>query len=557
VNLVQSRSRRWLASLLILLPACAGRAQSINAAAEEGIPVTDPLVIAKCGSCHVSDERGNMQSISWSRTTPEGWQDILKDMIVMNGLSVTPAEARPIVKYLSTTHGLAPAESRPVMYDPERLVRDESIPTDGLRDSCAKCHYFARPLSWRRSPQEWKRFDESHAKRYKYRPNAEAVTFLAGAAPLHSPEWDAWSARSKVPELTGRWLVTASLPGHGDYFGEMQVDATGDEEFSTRVNLTSVRDGSKVQRTGRSAVYGGTAWRGRSAGAISSSTVNNPAPDDPSSDAREVMGVAANHLEAEGRWFWGQYQEFGFQVQLRRASAGATLLSIDRPYLKPGSRGNRVRVIGDNFPGGVESADLNFGAGVTVRSVSSTAAEIVADIDVASNAPAGKRDVSFRGVRLPGAIAVYDRIDYIKVTPESAMAAFGDSIHPRGYQQFQAIGYQRGPDGKAHTDDDVALGPVDVSWSVRVFHASDDGSSDSVGRVSAAGLLSPAPANPKANFDVWVIATARDEKDAAGEPLTGRAYVVITVPAYAFNGRQYVRDLERWVDAGPATGATR
>ncbi|MGA3204629.1 MAG: hypothetical protein ABSF12_19225, partial [Bryobacteraceae bacterium] len=49
---------------------------------EEGIPVTDPLVIAKCGSCHASDDRGNMQRISWERTTPEGWQNALKQMIL-------------------------------------------------------------------------------------------------------------------------------------------------------------------------------------------------------------------------------------------------------------------------------------------------------------------------------------------------------------------------------------------------------------------------------------------------------------------------------------------
>jgi quinohemoprotein amine dehydrogenase len=550
VNLFQITLRCSVVGLVILLTGYSAKSQSTNALSEEGIPVKDPLVIAKCGSCHASDERGNMQAISWSRTTPEGWQDILKDMIVMNGLAVTPAEARPIVKYLSTSHGLAPAEARPVMYDPERLVREESIPTDGLRETCAKCHYFARPLSWRRSPEEWKRFDQSHAKRYKYRANPEAVAFLAAAAPLHGPAWDAWASRSKMPELTGRWLVTASLPGHGDYFGEMQVDAVGEDEFTTRVNLTSVKDGSKVQRTGRSAVYGGTAWRGRSAGQGSS----NLAPDDPLSDSREVMWVDPAHGEAEGRWFWGQYQEFGFQVRLRKATTAPALLTIDRSWLKAGSRGNRVRLIGDNFPAAAKQADLNFGPGITVRIVSSTGGEIVADVDVAGDAPAGRRDVAFRNARLPGAVAIYDRIDYIKVTPESAMAAFGDGTHPRGYQQFQAIGYLRGADGKVHTDDDVALGPVDVAWSIRVFHASDDGSSESVARVSAAGLLTPAPANPKANFDVWVIATARDEKDPAGDPLTGRAYVVITVPTYAFNGRQYVRDLERWVDAGPASG---
>src|SRR5271155_4523165 len=69
---------------------------------EAGIPVTDPLVIAKCGTCHTRDERGNMQRISWERTTPEGWQEVLKRMILIDGVSVTAPEARSIVKYLST-----------------------------------------------------------------------------------------------------------------------------------------------------------------------------------------------------------------------------------------------------------------------------------------------------------------------------------------------------------------------------------------------------------------------------------------------------------------------
>src|SRR5215831_1335594 len=69
---------------------------------EPGIPVTDPLVLAKCGTCHTVDERGNLERISWARATPEGWQATTKRMIAENGVSVTPLEARGIVKYLST-----------------------------------------------------------------------------------------------------------------------------------------------------------------------------------------------------------------------------------------------------------------------------------------------------------------------------------------------------------------------------------------------------------------------------------------------------------------------
>jgi quinohemoprotein amine dehydrogenase len=226
---------------------------------------------------------------------------------------------------------------------------------------------------------------------------------------------------------------------------------------------------------------------------------------------------------------------------------------IDRSSLKTGSEANRVRLIGDRIPAHVTPADLDFGPGVTVRRiVSSTGSDVIADVDVASDAPLGKRDVAIRQSVARGAIAVYDRVDYVKVTPDSAMAAFGDQAHAQGYQQFDAIGYQRGADGKPHTADDVDLGPVDVTWSMEVFYAAEGSSADYVGRVSPTGLFTPAAGSPNNNFDVWIIATAKSENSKNGKPLVGKSYLVVTVPTYTFNGRKYVRDLNRWIDDGPA-----
>jgi quinohemoprotein amine dehydrogenase len=140
------------------------------------------------------------------------------------------------------------------------------------------------------------------------------------------------------------------------------------------------------------------------------------------------------------------------------------------------------------------------------------------------------------------------------VTPQSAMASFSDPTHPRGYRQFEATGFQKGPDGKLHTADDLDLGPVDVAWAVQVFHAPEGSNSDYVGTVDSMGLFSPGAQNPNSNFDVWIIATARDDKDAKGVALTDKSYMVLTVPTYIFNGRKYVRDLDRWVDDGSASG---
>jgi quinohemoprotein amine dehydrogenase len=201
-----------------------------------------------------------------------------------------------------------------------------------------------------------------------------------------------------------------------------------------------------------------------------------------------------------------------------------------------------VRLIGDHFPDTVTPADVRVGAGVSVRRIiSKSANEIVAEVDVAEGVVPGQRDVSVGSSRLADAIAVYDRIDYLRVMPDSAMAAFGDETHGRGFQRFEAIAYQRGPDGRLHTADDLELGPVsDAQWSMEVFYETDGSQRETVGSVSQSGLFTPATKNPGANYDIWVVAAARD--------VTGKSYVVVTVPTYVFEGRRYVRDLDRWVE---------
>jgi quinohemoprotein amine dehydrogenase len=516
---------------------------------EEGIAVTDPLVIAKCGTCHPPDARGNLERISWERSTPEGWQEALKKMLLEKRVALSPMEARSVVKYLSSSHGLAPEEAKSVMYYAERRIHDETETTEGTPlAACTKCHQAARPLSWRRSVDDWKQLADTHVQQYGVEPNAAAVAFLAKVAPLRSREWASWSARASAPQLTGRWLVTAHVPGRGTYLGEMQMDSGGaPDEFNTRLTLQSVTDGSTIARTGQILVYGGYAWRGRSRGmnaAISG-------PDDPSSETREALWLSPDQTRAEGRWFWGQYQEFGFDIELRRASSDVTLLAIDRRSLKIGSKATSIRLIGYNLPSQVTPADLNFGPGVVVRQAFSRGSrELAAAVDVAANAVPGWRDITIRGAVLKHAFAIYDRVDYLKVTPESSLAAFGGPKYARGFGQFEAVGYQRGPDGKSHTSDDLELGPVDATWSMEVFYAVDPSGNDKIGKISPTGLLTPAAESPGINYDIWVIATAVNETKKDGRPLVGKGYVVVTVPEYTFNGRRYVRDLDRWIEEG-------
>lgn len=536
---------------------------------EEGIPVKDKLTVEKCGACHTADAKGNLSRISWTRSTPEGWSQAIKRMVRLNGLQITPDESRAVVKYLSSWHGLAPEEAKSVFYLTEhRIVDETSIPNETVR-TCASCHSMAYPLSWRRSKTEWKLLENMHVAMFSQaesqwrRPvSPDGTSPLAFGAPLpdkptptvgqvaldwvsknamlHSPEWEAWRPRIRDPRLAGKWAVSANVPGQGRFVGDMTISPAGSaDEFTTTTTLRSLTTGATITRKGTGLVYAGYSWRGRSEGGAAKSGQ----PGDLQSQTREAMWFSPDQKTAEGRWFFGTYQEFGFDVKMTRTGTGPTVASVMPYALKAGTTGTTVHIYGDSLPASISPADIDLGAGVTVRKVvSATPGDLTVTVDVAASAPDGQRDISVAGSVLEKAVPVYHKVDYLKVTPETALSRLGGSEkHPKGYQQFDAIGYIKGADGKPGTADDVALGPIDVTWSMQEFSAVFyDDDKDFVGTLSPTALFTPnidGP-NPQRRFgrnnygDVWVVATAKTEKDAFGKPLTGRGYLVVTVPAY-------------------------
>lgn len=541
----------------------------------EGIPIADPLVIAKCSACHKRDDKGNLTRISWERTTPEGWEEVIKRMVRLNGLKLTPEEARAIIKSLSASHGLAPEEAKAISYMSEHRLIDEAYPNENIRTTCAACHPFGRVASFRRAPEEWKLLVDLHVALYPVaeltnfrrprgrgpaaggdaaapaagppapQPSDQAIEYLTKTYPLQTAEWASWRTRSRPPRLAGKWLVSAHIVGKGAYWGEMNIDpGAAADEFTTKIRLEPVAGGPSIERSGKVVVFNGYAWRGRSTG-----TASGSAPGDIPAEMRESMTIASDQSEADGRWFWGAYDEFGVDVKLSKATGAATILGLDRAALKTGSQAQRIRILGDSLPAQLAAADLDFGSGVTVRRVAShTAREVVAEVDVAASAISGKRDISVGRAVLPNAIAVYDRIDSIKVIPATSIARLGGaSQHPMGYQQFEVMAYNRGADNKPNTDDDVELGPIDVNWSIEEFHeVFGDDDKEFVGTLNQNGLFTPALDGPNPqrkqirdnNGTVWVVATTKNEKDQNGRPLTGRSYLVVSVPLFIIWDRE-------------------
>jgi len=539
---------------------------------EEGIPVTDALTKAKCGTCHTPDAKGNLSRISWLRTTPEAWAQAIKRMVKLNGLQITPEESRKVVRYLGTSHGLAPEEAKPVMYMPEhRIVDETSIPSESVRGACAACHAFGQPLSWRRSAKEWKLLQDFHVALYaqadaQYRrpavdepgkvfgqptpiaqppgkppitQGAIALDYMRKVAPLSTPEWTQWSARMQAPKLAGKWLVSAFVAGKGYYLGTMTVaPGAADDEFSTAISMHPLSGGEAMTRTGLGIVYAGYSWRGRSAPAgkaASPTSLDNP--------TRETLWFSPDRRTAQGRWFWGDYEEFGWDVKLTRADGSPTIAGVYPTSVKAGAKDAELHIYGDALPTTVKSTDIDLGAGLSVtKLVSAAPGEIVVTVDAAADAKVGVHDVTVGSAVLPAGLPVYKKIDYLKVTPETAIGRLGGSAHfPKGYDQFDAWGFDNGPDGKPYTADDVKVGLVDASWSIEEFQTTFyDDDTKYVGTLSQSALFTPnldgpnpARSNNRNNYgDVWVVAKAKTEKDANGDPLIGKAYLVVAVPAY-------------------------
>jgi quinohemoprotein amine dehydrogenase len=215
--------------------------------------------------------------------------------------------------------------------------------------------------------------------------------------------------------------------------------------------------------------------------------------------------------------------------------------------LRAGSRDHQVTLLGANLPRDVQPAAVDLGPGVRVeRVVRADADSIVVRVAVDEKASVGARDLFVAGASLKSATVVYDKIARIKVTPLAGMARVGGAVFPKQYQQFEAIAYHNGADGKPDTEDDVEIGPVDVAWSLEEYGVTyDDDDIKFVGRIDQRGLFTPALDGPNPQRsgnrnnigDVWVVATYQENETGNGNgtitrPLKARAHLLVTVPLY-------------------------
>lgn len=547
---------------------------------DEGIPVTNAVVTRVCSPCHEVDAKGRMSRVSYRRTTPEGWQQTIKRMVRLDEAQLEPGEAREVLRYLADNLGLAPEEVKPGAFEVERRTpsyMDYSYTASkDTEKTCIGCHSMGRVILQRRTKDEWGLLVAMHRGMYPLgdqllrsspglrpastddrppdtrQPMDKAISHLASAFPLVTPEWSAWVAGMAPPRLQGQWALAGYQVGKGQVFGRVVISAKGgldSAEFTTESTYTYARTGKVVTRSGRAIVYTGHQWRG------SSGTL--PPPGAPGwasrggDEWREVLSVDRDWRHASGRWFTGGYTEIGLDVRLERIGASPLVMGVEPARLKAGASAQELRVYGANLPTRVVPADVNLGPGITVdRVVSATADQLVVAVSVALNATAGPRTVLVAAATGEASVAVYSSMDYIKVSPPGAMAYLGGggSQYPKGYQQFEAVAYANGPDGKPNTKDDIELGLVDAAWTIEEYTTTyNDNDKDFVGTMDQTGFFTPnidGP-NPMRRFDagprgtnnwgdVWAVATFQPDGQAGsgGAPLKARGFLLVTCPTY-------------------------
>lgn len=585
---VLRRNALLLAFGSVVLCSAGAMAQTVSTA---GIPISDDLTIRKCGTCHQRDANGMMRRISYIRTSPEVWDQAIKRMIRLNGLSITPAEVRNILRYLSNNNGLAPDEMKPAFWEVEHRTvgyQDDYVPAPALQKTCNNCHSIGRVIVQRRNRDDYKKLVEMHIGLFPgaanvfrpkapkpllavdapARPNETAVAgiameypkastppanpkypvdvaldYLATAQPLITPEWTAWKAAMRPQKLAGTWLLSGYQPGKGKLYGQVVIaPGATDDEFTTNIQFSYVNTPATVKSTGKSILYTGYSWRGRATTASDPGLHSLTASATPAA-WREAMMIARDGNSMDGRWFWGGFGELGIDVHLVRASGAVTVLGTDTWSLKSPSK-STVKIYGGSLPSSLKAADVDLGQGVTVsKVVSVTPTVATVEVDVASGLPVGMHDLIIGRASVKDALAVYDKIAYIEVEPDAQMSKLGGLRYPKEYAQFDAVAYAVGPDGKANTDDDVYLGPVPVSWGMEEFVSTpNDDDIKFVGSLDDSGFFSPNLEGPNPqrkkqannlpfdNYgDVWIVAAYRG---ADGSELKARSYLVVTVPNY-------------------------
>ena len=477
----------------------------------------------------------------------------LSRMVRTHGVELQDGDARVLVKYLSDHYGLAPKEVEPYRFILEqRNTRTTQDVPKPLQAGCIQCHTYARIALQRRTQDSWERLPDAKValmanigsetasagqlKDYWFDDaKNSAVPHLIKHQPFETEAWTAWQAVKK-PSYAGTWLVVGHDPGRGgDYTGQLTLTAGEDDQYTGEFSYTFA-DGSRMDGSTTGTIYTGFQWRGVAQAKESGAAGREMRQ-------REIFFASEDGNTISGRRLLTNLGDLGMDETWYRRQGGARLLTVSPAMIQTGSP-QKVKLFGMGFSGDILSADkFSFGEGVGVLSLRLDGNQtIVAEVFAKAGVAEGPRTVSIQGVAGEGQVAVYEAVDYIRITPERGFARPGGIRTPKIFQQYEVVGYANGPDNAKGTDDDVKLGRIDpVKWNLEEYvKRPNDDDIQYVGSVDQTGLFHPNEdgPNPKRHLmegnvgDVWVEAWYTPE--GAKRPMGARAHLLVMPAKFIF-----------------------
>ncbi|MBV1789988.1 quinohemoprotein amine dehydrogenase subunit alpha [Marinobacterium sp. D7] len=492
------------------------------------------IIRDRCLACHTeSGDRStpSFSRISEQRKTPEGWQFTINRMINLRGLDISADEKRELIRYLADTQGLAPSEAEPFRY---LLEQDTNLVEEGgdpaLAETCARCHSAARFGLQRRTTEEWQLLVNFHmgqfpttefhslARDRKWYEIAhdEVAVKLGEQYPLLTPAWDNWKQAVKT-DLDGRWRVTGFVPGKGEYDAWMSASKADDGRY----NLTlegQYTDGSPLSGSGKATVYTGYEWR---------ATL-----DIDGVKMRQVMAADAKGESMKGRMFLAAEREIGGALNAVKDTQAAAVVAVMPSYLRVGES-TELTIIGQNLNG-----DVDLGPGVKVEKLLDRSDDRIHLIAKATGSE-GVQSIQVGKAELASGLAVYSELARVDVMPKNAVARIGGlSQMPKVRTAYRAVGYSAGVDGKPGTEDDLRLGYMPASWSIKPADeiAAEDKDAQFAGSIDAAGIFTPGDdgPNPQRKMSANNVGrlTVVANVEEAGKQVAGEGSLIVSVPDF-------------------------
>lgn len=497
------------------------------------------IINSKCTACHTGNLDTGLSRISDQRKTPEGWYMTVKRMQREHGLTITRDEESNVIKYLSDNQGLTPNEIKPYAYILDKTPgATEEVKTELLGEMCVKCHSEARIGLQRRTETEWKKLVHFHVGQFTSFEiqslardrdwlavaENEIVPYLAENFGKDKEKFDKYKKSVKNYKLPTKWITYGHTPGKGDFTATITLLNSSDESYALIMN-TKYSSGEELVAKGIAIVYGGSEVRG--------SLVQNGVT------YRQTLHIDPKTNTFEGRMFESLHSENGSILKgIAKDSKDTQIAGIYPTAIKAGEKAT-LTIAGTNLSG-----DIKLPSNLKVlKTVKHTANEIVLEVEASKKAKASSNSIEIGNKAFKDSIALFDKVDYLTVTPEYGIARIGgdegkDKILKQ-YATFEAIGFTNGKDGQKGTDDDINLGVLPVKWSVEAFdevaHEEKDleyaGVMDENTGKFTPNISGPNKARKMMTNNAGNLSAVATYKNGE-EELSEKAHLMVTVPKY-------------------------